>query len=194
MLRGALVVPRTTHHAALLEPKDVGDLLRAIDAYSGHKVTRLAMQVAPHVSLLEKPKTRGNAFTTDETQTILQASLKVANTREGETLRNAKRWCPWLMAYSGARVNEITQLGKEDVFQQDGVIVMRLTPEAGTIKSKAYRLVPIHSHLLDQGFMDFVATRPDARSSMIRQSAAATRPSIGRRTGWVPSSPNGCAP
>ena len=49
MLRGALVVPRTTHHAALLEPKDVGELLRAIDAYSGHKVTRLAMQVAPHV-------------------------------------------------------------------------------------------------------------------------------------------------
>lgn len=49
MLRGALVVPRSTHHAALLEPKDVGELLRAIDAYSGHKVTRLAMQVAPHV-------------------------------------------------------------------------------------------------------------------------------------------------
>jgi integrase len=49
MLRGALVVPRTKHHAALLEPKDVGELLRAIDAYSGHKVTRLAMQVAPHV-------------------------------------------------------------------------------------------------------------------------------------------------
>lgn len=49
MLRGALVVPRTTHHAALLEPKDVGELLRAIDTYSGHRVTRLAMQVAPHV-------------------------------------------------------------------------------------------------------------------------------------------------
>lgn len=49
MLRGALVVPRTTHHAALLEPKDVGELLRAIDGYSGHKVTRIAMQVAPHV-------------------------------------------------------------------------------------------------------------------------------------------------
>ena len=49
MLRGALVVPRTTHHAALLEPKEVGELLRAIDGYSGHKVTRIAMQVAPHV-------------------------------------------------------------------------------------------------------------------------------------------------
>lgn len=49
MLRGALVAPRTTHRAALLEPKDVGELLRAIVAYSGHKMTRLAMQVAPHV-------------------------------------------------------------------------------------------------------------------------------------------------
>jgi integrase len=49
MLRGALVVPKTTHHAALLEPKDVGALLRAIDNYSGHKITRIAMQVAPHV-------------------------------------------------------------------------------------------------------------------------------------------------
>lgn len=49
MLRGALVVPKTTHHAALLEPKDVGALLRAIDGYSGHRITRIAMQVAPHV-------------------------------------------------------------------------------------------------------------------------------------------------
>jgi integrase len=49
MLRGALVVPRTTHHAALLEPSEVGELLRSIDAYSGHTVTRIAMQIAPHV-------------------------------------------------------------------------------------------------------------------------------------------------
>ena len=40
MLRGALVAPRTTHHAALIEPKEVGELLRAIDGYSGHTVTR----------------------------------------------------------------------------------------------------------------------------------------------------------
>lgn len=49
MLRGALVVPRTTHHAALIEPKEVSELLRAIDGYTGHKVTRIAMQVAPHL-------------------------------------------------------------------------------------------------------------------------------------------------
>lgn len=51
ILRGALIVPRTTHHAALTEPRDVGALLRAIDSYSGYPVTRLACQIAPHVML-----------------------------------------------------------------------------------------------------------------------------------------------
>ena len=74
-------------------------------------------------------------------------------------LRNAKRWCPWLMAYSGARVNEITQLRRQDVFEKDGVWVMRITPEAGTVKNKEPRLVPLHSHLLDQGFLEFVERR-----------------------------------
>jgi integrase len=49
ILRGALVVPKVTHHAAILEPEQVGELLRAIDLYSGHAITRLAMQISPHV-------------------------------------------------------------------------------------------------------------------------------------------------
>ena len=49
ILRGALVVPKVKHHAAILDPKPMGELLRAIDAYSGHAITRLAMQVSPHV-------------------------------------------------------------------------------------------------------------------------------------------------
>ena len=51
ILRGALIVPRTTHHAALIEPKDVGTLLRAIDGYEGYPVTQLACKIAPHVML-----------------------------------------------------------------------------------------------------------------------------------------------
>jgi integrase len=48
-LRGALVTPKTTHHAAIVEPPEVGALLRAIDGYTGQAVTRLAMQILPHV-------------------------------------------------------------------------------------------------------------------------------------------------
>lgn len=49
ILRGALIVPKAKHHAAILDPTQMGELLRAIDAYSGHAITRLAMQVSPHV-------------------------------------------------------------------------------------------------------------------------------------------------
>jgi integrase len=49
VLRGALITPKPKHHSALLEPDAVGELLRAIDAYSGNVMTRVAMQVAPHV-------------------------------------------------------------------------------------------------------------------------------------------------
>lgn len=49
VLRGALITPKVRHHSALLEPDAVGELLRSIDTYSGHVITRLAMQIAPHV-------------------------------------------------------------------------------------------------------------------------------------------------
>jgi integrase len=49
VLRGALITPKVEHHSAILDPKSVGELLRSIDAYSGHLITRLAMQISPHV-------------------------------------------------------------------------------------------------------------------------------------------------
>ncbi|MGA1849399.1 tyrosine-type recombinase/integrase [Sphingobium yanoikuyae] len=51
ILRGALITPKVKHHAALLEPAKVGELLRAIDGYGGKIETRIALQLAPHVYL-----------------------------------------------------------------------------------------------------------------------------------------------
>ncbi len=48
-LRGALIVPKVTHRAAIITPKDAGVLLRAIDAYSGYPITHAALRLAPHV-------------------------------------------------------------------------------------------------------------------------------------------------
>lgn len=50
-LKGALTAPKAKHFAAILEPARLGDLLRAIDAYTGSLVTRRALQIAPHVFL-----------------------------------------------------------------------------------------------------------------------------------------------
>ncbi|CAM3276666.1 tyrosine-type recombinase/integrase [Asticcacaulis taihuensis] len=45
----ALVAPKVKHHAALIEPEDVGGLLRAIEGYKGHGLSPLALKLAPHV-------------------------------------------------------------------------------------------------------------------------------------------------
>lgn len=50
-LRGAIAVPKVKHFAAITRPSEIGALLRAIDGYSGHKVTVMAMRLSPHVLL-----------------------------------------------------------------------------------------------------------------------------------------------
>ena len=48
-LRGALTAPTVTHYGAITEAKKVGALLRAIDEYEGSGITKLALQISPHV-------------------------------------------------------------------------------------------------------------------------------------------------
>lgn len=50
-LRGAIASPKVKHFAAITKPSEVGALLRAIDGYSGHKVTVMALRLSPHVLL-----------------------------------------------------------------------------------------------------------------------------------------------
>ncbi len=48
-LRGALIAPKPKHYGALIEPAQVGALLRAIDNYDGNYLTLFALKLAPHV-------------------------------------------------------------------------------------------------------------------------------------------------
>ena len=48
-LRDALAPVHTKHLAAITDPKRVGELMRAIESYRGHGVTRAALQLAPLV-------------------------------------------------------------------------------------------------------------------------------------------------
>lgn len=49
LLLGAVAAPQARHLAAIVEPRRVGELMRAIDDYSGLAVTRLALALSPHV-------------------------------------------------------------------------------------------------------------------------------------------------
>jgi integrase len=48
-LRGALAAVVSTNFAAITEPARIGELLRAIDGYTGHMVTACALKLAPLV-------------------------------------------------------------------------------------------------------------------------------------------------
>ncbi|MSR08045.1 MAG: DUF4102 domain-containing protein [Gammaproteobacteria bacterium] len=46
-LRGAIPPPPKGHHASITDPKAIGELLRAIDGYTGSFVVRCALKLAP---------------------------------------------------------------------------------------------------------------------------------------------------
>jgi integrase len=48
-LRGALTAPTVTHYGAITDAKRAGELLRAIGDYDGSGITKLALQISPHV-------------------------------------------------------------------------------------------------------------------------------------------------
>jgi len=101
----------------------------------------------------KKSETRDRLFAKREWQTILSASLRTENDPSASSYRRlARRWVPWLCAYSGARVNEITQLRAEDVQQVEGHWIIKVT----RTKTRSFSNVPVHEHLIAQGFLAFV--------------------------------------
>jgi integrase len=48
-LRGALTTHQVAHRSAIVEPLEIGALLRAIEGFDGQPTTRAALRLAPHV-------------------------------------------------------------------------------------------------------------------------------------------------
>jgi integrase len=115
----------------------------------------------PNIRADRKVKLREKSLTRDEQKTILTATLQPPSERVSPEKALTRRWVPWICAYSGARVNEITQLRKEDFEERDGIWCIRVTPEAGTQKTDEARLVPVHEHLIAQGLRQVVDTAKD---------------------------------
>lgn len=98
-------------------------------------------------------QTKRKEINDSEAELILKAALGPHPKGLSSTHALARRWVPWICAYTGARVNEITQLRAMDIRQEDGVWVFHITPEAGSVKTYKARSVPIHSCLIEQGVL-----------------------------------------
>lgn len=106
---------------------------------------------------VKRTRSRIPDFSDDEANAIFKAALTYqGGEKESPKTAAAKRWVPILLAYTGARLGEITQLRKQDVCEESGHHVIKLLPEAGTIKGGHFRIVPLHEHLIELGFIQFV--------------------------------------
>jgi integrase len=98
-------------------------------------------------------KLRERDLTDDEAGTILRAALRPQPAKLAHRHKLARRWVPWILAYTGARVGEITQLRDGDLRQESGIWVVHITPDAGSVKTFEARSVPLHPHLIEQGIL-----------------------------------------
>ncbi len=156
--------PRTGKPASPKTVKD-GDLA-ALKSVFGWAVDNKKIAENPALGVTikvgKKVRTRPNYFRAEERCAILvMAQSYVRQDKEGAKLARAKRWIPWICAYTGARVGEIAQLRKQDVRQEEGHWIIHITPEAGTVKNKEAREVPVHPHLVETGFLDMVDSAED---------------------------------
>ena len=55
----------------------------------------------------------------------------------------------------------MTQLRREDITKIDDVWAVEITPVAGDVKTDEARLVPIHEHLIEQGFLEYIDACPE---------------------------------
>lgn len=123
---------------------------------------RLVENVAAGVTVAgkrnKKKRLRPAGFKDTEAKQILSATLAEQRSSLPEETKLARRWIPWLCAYTGARVNEMSQLRGQDIVEEDGIWCVRITPEAGGTKSGDARTVPLHPHLIEQGILGVLKT------------------------------------
>lgn len=143
------------------------------------------------VRLARRQKAKAmRGFTDEEASLVLAATTAPPPQRTSPHIAVAMRWVPWICAYTGARVNEVTQARVGDIKKVDGVWCLHITPEAGTQKTETERDVPIHQHLLDMGILSLVAGKtPDTKlfTKNGEDEAGAPQRVGAKLAGWVRS-------
>nr|WP_166309202.1 DUF6538 domain-containing protein [Bradyrhizobium sp. 2S1]MCK7664940.1 hypothetical protein [Bradyrhizobium sp. 2S1] len=145
-----------------LDPRTVrNSYLAAVKATLNYakEQRKLSENVASGISVRakKKKKQREKGFTEEEAAAILKGTLAPTPRGLSKEYASARRWVPWICAYTGARVNEITQLLPSDFKVKKDIPYIRIDADAA--KTGDYREVPLHDHLIAEGLLAFVESR-----------------------------------
>ncbi|WP_337184243.1 DUF6538 domain-containing protein [Shinella sp.] len=149
-----------------LSPKTVSDrYLSAVSSVLSHGVKEfdLPLNVASGIkdNRAAPPPSGSKGYTEEQAVAILEATFRGTQKEVSEPHKLAIRWVPWMLAYTGLRVSEITQFRGKNLREEDGVPYLLITPEDGSTKSGKAWAVGIHQHLIELGLLDFVKSRGD---------------------------------
>jgi integrase len=123
--------------------------------------------------LLKLPKEKSDRlpFDSDDLRKMFNAPIFIGRRSERAwkepgalVIKDSDYWMPLLALLTGARANELLQLTKGNVLQEEGVWIIDI---GGRVKTKgSIRKVPLHPELVPLGFIDWVTSlkiRPEDR-------------------------------
>ena len=103
-------------------------------------------------------------FTDDDLKKLFESE----EYRIGTFKRSSEYWTPLISLFTGARQGEILQLTVSDIREDSNIWVFDINNEdEKNVKTESgKRLVPIHSKLIELGFLDFVNQRKKSSSTL----------------------------
>lgn len=151
-----------------LKSNSIRNKLSAMSAFGAWLESNVPGVDAQSFSTTLPPKNdvkRMEPLTGDEIQKILNARAFTGcrserNQQEpGEyKIRDERFWMTFIAAFTGARLNEITQLTVDDVRQLEGIWTFRITDEGvgQSVKTTgSRRTVPVHPRLIELGLIEY---------------------------------------
>ena len=160
-----------------LSPVTINKYLSAVSSFYGWLVDegRVSANIWKGLRIeVDDEDNKRPPFTIDQLQALFNSPLftgcasdKDITTRmsPGQVqIRNWRFWAPLLAAFTGARQSELLQLEVADIRRGDGIDYIFITDEGSDphkrLKTRhAKRSIPVHSKLIELGFLNYVATQ-----------------------------------
>jgi len=168
-----IIEANKTHGKATIKTKTINRYLAGLGAFCDWLQRNEFIESNPVVGLyqsIDRKKRTTVPFTVDQMNTIFSSPHFAGcesdrrNHRPGtHKISDHRYWVPLVMAFSGARPGEISQLNIADVRQEHGQWIMHITDEGDASEDKSVktrdskRVVPVHSELVRLGFVNYHA-------------------------------------
>jgi integrase len=104
-----------------------------------------------------KTEKREKVFRDNEVAAILKAARAASSNKRFPRAAASRRWTAWICAYTGARIQEVCWLKREDIRRQDGMWVIHFA----NTKTDVARTIPLHAALIEEGLLAFHETAPE---------------------------------